>query len=120
MRGFLGLGFGGWGLGFGIGLLLVSTAFGAVDGTVINQTTGKPQAGATVTLYKIGQAGPEAIESVKSGADGKFRIAQDATGPGPRAARRTALPWMFTIPRSSRATLRWINTWWCSNRRAAS
>jgi hypothetical protein len=84
MRGFLGLGFGGWGLGFGIGLLLVSTAFGAVDGTVINQTTGKPQAGATVTLYKIGQAGPEAIESVKSGADGKFRIAQDATGPGPR------------------------------------
>ena len=63
---------------------LRACAFGAVDGTVINQTTGKPQAGATVTLYKLGQAGPEAIESVKSGADGKFHIAQDAPGPGPR------------------------------------
>jgi hypothetical protein len=66
------------------GLLFATLAFAAVDGRVVNQTTGKPQAGATVTLYKIGQAGPEAIESVKSGADGKFHIAQDATGPGPR------------------------------------
>jgi hypothetical protein len=71
-------------LGFGIGLLFSSLTFGAVDGRVVNQTTGKPQAGATVTLYKLGQAGPEAIESVKSGADGKFHIAQDAPGPGPR------------------------------------
>ena len=77
-------GFGMWGLGFGSGLLFVSLAFAAVDGTVINQTTGKPQPGATVTLYKLGQAGPEAIESVKSGPGGKFHIAQDAQGPGPR------------------------------------
>src|SRR5579864_1457280 len=84
MRRLRGLGVGGWGLGFGIGLLLVSSAYAAVDGTVVNQTTGKPQAGATVTLYKIGQAGPEAIESVKSGANGKFQFTQDATGPGPR------------------------------------
>ena len=74
----------GWGLGFGISLLFAGLSFGAVDGRVVNQTTGKPQAGATVTLYKLGQAGPEAIESVKSGADGKFHIAQDAPGPGPR------------------------------------
>lgn len=78
---------GSLGLGFSMGLLLASMAFAAVDGTVINQTTGKPQAGATVTLYKIGQAGPEAIESVKSGADGKFQITQDASGPGPRLVR---------------------------------
>ena len=26
----------------------------AVNGTVVNQTTGQPQPGATVTLYKIG------------------------------------------------------------------
>jgi len=77
-------GFGIWDLGFGIGLLFAGLAFGAVDGRVVNQTTGKPQAGATVTLYKLGQAGPEAIESVKSGADGKFHIAQDAPGPWPR------------------------------------
>jgi len=67
-----------------VGLVLASCAFGAIDGTVINQTLGKPQAGATVTLYKLGQAGPEQIESVKSGANGKFHITQDATGPGPR------------------------------------
>jgi len=65
-------------------LLLVSCEFAAIDGKVVNQTTGKPQPGATVTLYKLGQAGPEAIESVKSGADGKFHITQDAQGPGPR------------------------------------
>ena len=64
--------------------MLATGAFAAIDGTVINQTLGKPQAGATVTLYKLGQAGPEQIESVKSGADGKFHITQDATGPGPR------------------------------------
>jgi hypothetical protein len=65
-------------------LLLASCEFAAIDGRVVNQTTGKPQPGATVTLYKLGQAGPEAIESVKSGADGKFHITQDAQGPGPR------------------------------------
>jgi len=79
-----------WDLGFGssgrllVGLAFATCAFAAIDGTVINRTLGKPQAGATVTLYKLGQAGPEQIESVKSGADGKFHIAQDATGPGPR------------------------------------
>ncbi len=79
-----------WDLGFGscgrliAGILFASCAFAAIDGTVINQTLGKPQAGATVTLYKLGQAGPEQIESVKSGADGKYHIAQDAPGPGPR------------------------------------
>ena len=80
--------FEGWNLGFGrvvlAGILAASCTFAAVDGTVINQTTGKPQPGATVTLYKLGQAGPEAIESVKSGPGGKFHIAQDAEGPGPR------------------------------------
>jgi len=65
-------------------LVFTACGFAAIDGTVINQTAGKPQAGATVTLYKLGQAGPEQIESVKSGADGKFHIAQDAQGPGPR------------------------------------
>jgi len=52
----------------------------AVDGTVINRTTGQPQAGATVTLYKLGQAGMESIQSVKSGAEGKFAIDQPVQG----------------------------------------
>src|SRR3954462_6869769 len=54
----------------------------AVTGTVINESTGKPQAGATVTLYKLGTAtGLEAVTNVKSAADGSFKI--DATPQGP-------------------------------------
>lgn len=52
-----------------------------VNGAVMNETTGKPQPGATVTLYKLGQAGPESLESVKSGADGKYEINQAVQGP---------------------------------------
>jgi hypothetical protein len=60
---------------------MVSLASAAVDGTVTNRTTGKPQPGATVTLYKLGQNGLESVESVKSDAAGKFRIDQDLKGP---------------------------------------
>jgi hypothetical protein len=65
-------------------LCMAAPVSAAIDGKVVNQTTGKPQAGATVTLYKLGQAGPEQIESVKSTADGTFHISKDAEGPGPR------------------------------------
>ncbi len=62
-------------------LLLASPAWSAVDGTVINRTTGAPQAGATVTLYRLGEAGMESIESVKSEAGGAFRIDRVVSGP---------------------------------------
>src|ERR1700680_2962050 len=62
-------------------LCLVSIASAAIDGTVINRTSGKPQPGATITLYKITQNGPESLESVKSDAAGKFTIAQNPPGP---------------------------------------
>jgi hypothetical protein len=55
----------------------------AIEGTVVNGTTGKPQAGATVTLYRVSQNGPENLESVKTSAEGKFAIEQDVQG-GPR------------------------------------
>ncbi len=58
-----------------------ASAFGAVDGTVTNQSSKKAQTGATVTLYKLGGAGMEAVESVKSDAAGKFIINQEAAGP---------------------------------------
>jgi hypothetical protein len=61
--------------------LSVVPLLAAVDGTVINKTTGQPQPGATVTLYKLGQAGMESVESVKSGAQGKFHIDQTPQGP---------------------------------------
>ena len=62
--------------------LLAATAYAAVTGTVINQSTGKPQAGATVVLYRLGmQNGLELIEQVKSGPDGSFTINQTPQGP---------------------------------------
>ena len=61
--------------------LSVVPVFAAVDGTVINKTSGQPQAGATVTLYKLGSAGMESVESVKSVAGGKFHMDQTPQGP---------------------------------------
>ena len=52
-----------------------------ITGTVVNGTNGKPQPGATVTLYKLGQDGMESIESAKSGPDGAFRIEKQQPGP---------------------------------------
>jgi len=65
-----------------LALLFASRAFAAIDGTVLNRTTGKLQPGATVTLYKLGQqTGLESIESVKSDAQGRFHISQEIQGP---------------------------------------
>ncbi len=58
-----------------LSLCLAVSAF-AVDGVVMNQSTGKPANNATVTLYKLGQAGPEALETVHTDAQGKFEIKQ--------------------------------------------
>ncbi len=55
--------------------------FSAVDGNVINKTTNQPQAGATVTLYRLGKDGMESVESVKSNAKGAFHIEQNPQGP---------------------------------------
>ncbi len=64
-----------------VAVLFSVCAHAAVEGTVLNKTTGKPQSGATVTLYKLGQAGMESVESVKSGAEGKFHINETPQGP---------------------------------------
>ena len=52
----------------------------AIDGTIINQTTGKPQPGVTVTVIKLGQ-GMETVGSATSDAQGKFVFAQEVEGP---------------------------------------
>lgn len=62
--------------------LFAMCAFGAVEGTVQNGTTGKPQAGATVTIYQFGAGGPEPIESVKSDAGGAWKIDKPFNGRG--------------------------------------
>jgi hypothetical protein len=71
-------------------LLACTPLVAAITGTVTNQTTGKPQAGATVALYKVATAtGPELVDQAKSDAQGNFTINQSTGGPGP-ALLRTA------------------------------
>jgi hypothetical protein len=67
------------------GTLMSTPAHAAVDGTVTNATTGKPQAGATVTLFQPTAQGPQFIDSVKTDAQGKFQITKEvpAGGAGP-------------------------------------
>jgi hypothetical protein len=56
---------------FACTLLCCTLAQAAIDGTVTNGTTGKPQAGSTVTLFQTTAQGPQFIDSVKTGADDK-------------------------------------------------
>jgi len=69
-------------------LLLALPATAAITGTVINQSTGKPQAGATVAFYRVATAtGPELIDQAKSDAQGHFTINQTPTQQGPSLIR---------------------------------
>jgi hypothetical protein len=63
-------------------LLAQAAQAAAIDGIVLNGATGKPQANATVTLFKLaGANGPEALETVKSDASGKFSMTKEVPGP---------------------------------------
>jgi hypothetical protein len=63
-------------------LLSAAAAFAAVDGTVTNKTTDKPQPGAVITLVKLG-SGMETVGSAKSDAQGKFTLPQDLQAGSP-------------------------------------
>jgi hypothetical protein len=52
----------------------------AIEGTVVNGTTGKPQAGASVQLTSMGQDGMSPLGAARTGTDGKFRIDKPAEG----------------------------------------
>ncbi|MBV8708574.1 MAG: carboxypeptidase regulatory-like domain-containing protein [Acidobacteriaceae bacterium] len=56
----------------------------AIDGTVVNRTTGKPQAGVSITLVKPGQGGMKTLGTTTSDAAGHFVFAQDQPGGGPQ------------------------------------
>ncbi|HVO97353.1 MAG TPA: hypothetical protein VMT15_04770 [Bryobacteraceae bacterium] len=53
----------------------------SVDGTVVNVTTGKPQAGVTVTLVKPSEQGMQDLGSAKSDAEGKFKFDSPVQAP---------------------------------------
>lgn len=60
-----------WLLAIGYSLL------GAVDGTVVNATTGKSQPSVILQLVQPGSQGMQTIATVKSDAEGKFKIDKD-------------------------------------------
>jgi hypothetical protein len=62
-------------------LLLSVPAFAAVSGVVVNGTTGKPEAGITVTLLKMTQKGPQPAGETKADAQGAFKLDQSVDGP---------------------------------------
>jgi hypothetical protein len=60
--------------------LLPSLAF-AVDGTVINGTTGKPQSGVEITYMSFGDAGMQPAGAAKTDSSGRFKIDASVSGP---------------------------------------
>ena len=65
-------------------LLLTRAAFGAIDGTVVNKTTGKVAANITITLVKPGQGGMRTLGTTVSDASGHFSFEHDEPGGGPQ------------------------------------
>ncbi len=59
-------------------LAAAAMMFGAIDGTVVNKTSGKPQSGVKVTMTKLGQGGMQPGGSAVTDASGKFHIDSDA------------------------------------------
>jgi len=62
-------------------LLLCATSLLAIDGTVVNKTTGKPAADIPLVLLRLGDGGMMPAGTVKSGTDGKFAFNQGVDGP---------------------------------------
>jgi hypothetical protein len=69
------------------GLVCCAPAFAAISGTVINGTTGQPQAGITVSVLRMTQNGPQPAGNVKADVQGKFSV--DAAVQGPTLVRAT-------------------------------
>ncbi len=64
--------------------LVSTTLFASIDGTVVNQTRNKPQAGVSITLVKPGQQGMQTLGTTVSDAAGRFVFEKDQPGGGPQ------------------------------------
>lgn len=67
-----------------LGAIGILPLFAAIDGTVVNRTTGKPAAGIAVTLIKPGQGGMRTLGETTTDASGHFTFAKDEPGGGPQ------------------------------------
>jgi hypothetical protein len=64
--------------------ILPAFAAAAIDGTVVNGTTGKPQAAVAIALVKPGQGGMRTLGTTTTDSDGRFAFAHDEPGGGPQ------------------------------------
>ncbi len=62
-------------------VLFALPALAAVDGIVVNGTSGKPQPNAIISLVQPGQGGMQTLASTKTDAAGKFRFDKEVQGP---------------------------------------
>ena len=69
--------------------LACAPAIGAVEGVVLNGTTGQPQSGVTVNLVQPGAQGMQALGNTTSDKDGVFRIDKDPAPTGPALLQST-------------------------------
>jgi 5-hydroxyisourate hydrolase-like protein (transthyretin family) len=69
-------------------VLCAAPVFAAISGTVINRTTGAPQAGVEVEFIKVDQGGMQVAGQAKSDAKGAFTIDQ---APGQTSMIRATL-----------------------------
>jgi hypothetical protein len=60
---------------------LLTPVFAAIDGTIINQTTGKPQPGVILQIVQPGQGGMQTLGTTKTDTEGKFKFDQEPQGP---------------------------------------
>lgn len=61
-------------------LCIATPLFAAVEGTVINATTGQQQANVLVSLVQPGEGGMKPVGAAKSAADGSFKVEKDPSG----------------------------------------
>jgi len=85
-------------------LLMLPAAQAAVEGVVLNLTTGKPQPAATVTLFNLGGAGMDPVASVKTDAQGAFRFEQDLHGPRLLQAAVDGVTYSHMLPQGAPST----------------
>jgi hypothetical protein len=71
-----------------LALLAAALPLLAVDGVVLNGTTGQPQAGVAVALLQPGAGGMQQLGSAKSDAQGQFKIDKEIP-PGPGLLQAT-------------------------------